>query len=199
MKFKNVLVCTMAILPMFCAIESQAGDWVEEVDNKLKAEKQNSQAYKNTQKLNEKQKLFLKNVIRDSFSIEKQLALCYFENGISSLAESCKTGAEGFGWAFHNNKTDYILEKRVQSYNHTEKEVKEKGKVLISEIVYVAEPAIFGEGVTFVQECTISADEQVLCYPSKKSTCIQHDLCKNGVYDVLDHPYQMEKISIQFQ
>ena len=55
MKFKNVLVCTMAILPMFCAVESQAIDW---------ANKTHEKAYNNTQKLNEKQKLFL-NVIKE--------------------------------------------------------------------------------------------------------------------------------------
>ena len=55
MKFKNVLVCTMAILPMFCAVESQAG-FAEEYDKAMVEKKHNSEGYKNTQKLNDKQK-----------------------------------------------------------------------------------------------------------------------------------------------
>lgn len=91
MKFKNVLCCTVAILPMFCAIESQATDWASKTQEK---------AYNNTQKLNDKQKLFLENVIQYAGSEETQLALCYFENGMSKFAETCKTGASGAGWQF---------------------------------------------------------------------------------------------------
>ena len=50
MKFKNVLVCTMAILPMFCAVESQAG-LSDEYDKAMYEKKHNSEGYKNTQKL----------------------------------------------------------------------------------------------------------------------------------------------------
>ncbi len=174
MKFKNVLCCTVAIMPMFCAVESQATNWASKTQEK---------AYNNTQKLNEKQKLFL-NVIKDSLSEETQLALCYFEHGISKFAEACKTGASGAGWQFSNKKTDYIAEQIVQSHRFTEKEVKEAGKngIVISEFITVAEPSVFGEGVTFVHECTINAKEQISCYPSKKSTCIKHDLCKDGTF-----------------
>jgi len=94
MKFKNVLCCTVAILPMFCAVESQATNWASKTQEK---------AYNNTQKLNEKQKLFL-NVIKDSLSEETQLALCYYDSGISKIAETCKTGASGAGWEFSNKK-----------------------------------------------------------------------------------------------
>ena len=126
----------------------------------------------------------LLNVIKDSLSEETQLALCYYDSGISKIAETCKTGASGAGWEFSNKKTNYISEQRVQSYNHSEKEVKEAGKngIVISEFITVAEPSVFGEGVTYVHECTINAKEQISCYPSKKSTCIKHDLCKDGTF-----------------
>lgn len=175
MKFKNVLCCTVAILPMFCAIESQATDWASKTQEK---------AYNNTQKLNDKQKLFLENVIQYAGSEETQLALCYFENGMSKFAETCKTGASGAGWQFSNKKTDYIAEQLVQSHNHTENEINGSGEsgIIISEFITVAEPSVFGEGVTYVHECTINSKQQIRCYPSKKSTCINHGLCKDGTF-----------------
>jgi hypothetical protein len=185
-KYKNALYCALAILPVLCAVESYAGEWED--------------AYNTTQRLNDKQKLFLDNVIWYARTEETQLALCYFENGISKLADTCKTGASGAGWEFSNKKTNYISEQRVQSYNHSEKEVKEAGKsgIIISEFTTVAEPSVFGEGVTYVHECTINAKEQISCYPSKKSTCINHGLCKDGSF-YLEALGRARTLEINFQ
>ena len=73
---------------------------------------------------------------------------------------------------------------RTATVDKKEKEVKETGKngIVISEFITVAEPSVFGEDVTFVHECTINSKEQISCYPSKKSTCIKHGLCKDGMY-----------------
>ena len=179
MKFKNVLCCTMAILPMFCAVESQAG-LAEEYNKAMYEKKHNSEAYKNTQKLNEKQKDFLLKVMeKETRATRSQVELCFneYEN-----MKNCHDGATGFGWVLPIPKYDgkYISGIAVSSEGS-------------KSIIEVKASPYFGEDVTFILNCeAVSGTNGVYvdCPISTKSTCIEKGLCSAGIFDVSDESAQ---------
>lgn len=183
MKFKNVLVCTMAILPMFCAIESQAG-LAEEYNKAKLEERHNSEAYKNTQKLNEKQKDFLINVLEiGSWWGRNLVGLCFQE---TEDLKNCHDGKEGlFGWKFPIEKYDNKYISSVTVSTEGEKS-----------IIEVKASSHFGEGVTLVLNCEAVPNsyggEIVDCPISKKSTCLEKGLCSAGIFDVGDESTMIE-------
>ena len=166
MKFKNVLCCTVAILPMFCAVESQAG-FAEEYDKARLEKKHNSEGYKNTQKLNDKQKLFLREVMGNG--TRTQVELCHMDTG--SLKQ-CKDGNQGMGWRLPaNNNSKYISNVTISVEGDD------------SIIKITASPDFFGENVTLIYDCSV-AEGRVDCPISAKSSCLEKGLCSAGVYDV---------------
>ena len=172
MKFKNVLCSTMAILPMFCAVESQAG-LAEEYNKAMLEKKHNSEGYKNTQKLNDKQKLFLREVMGNRTHI--QVEMCHMDTG--SLKQ-CKDGNQGMGWRLPaNNNSKYISNVTVSVEGDD------------SIIKITASPDFFGENVTLIYDCSV-AEGRVDCPISKKSTCLEKGLCSAGIFDVSDESTQ---------
>lgn len=173
MKFKNVLVCTMAILPMFCAIESQAGDWGSEIQKIALEKKHNSEGYKNTRKLNEKQRLFLGKAMVGTWHARNNVLSCMVEY---DSTEHCKDGAEGFGWKLpfeiKSEYKDYISSVKV----HSDKQ--------FAYIEVMAEPKVFGDNVTLIYDCGFDENHNSACLISPKSTCLEKKLCQEGVFDV---------------
>ena len=180
MKFKNVLVCTMAILPMFCAIESQAG-LAEEYNKAMLEKKHNSEGYKNTQKLNEKQKDFLLKVMEEgSWWGRNLVGVCFQE--MEDL-KNCHDGKKGsLGWSFPIEKYDnkYISNVTVST----------KGE---KSIIEIKASSYFGENVTLILNCEAvsgTLGEYVDCPISSKSTCIGKGLSIAAVFDVGDESTQ---------
>lgn len=166
MKFKNVLVCTMAILPMFCAIESQAG-LADDYNKAMYEKKHNSEGYKNTQKLNAKQKLFLREVMGNRSTLT-QIELCHMSN---DNLKQCKDGSQGMGWRLPaNNNSKYISNVTVRVEGND------------SIITITASPE-FGENVTLIYDCSVVSG-YVECPISSKSSCLEKDLCSAGIFDV---------------
>ena len=166
MKFKNVLGCTLAILPMFCAVESQAGV-SDEYDKAMYEKKHNSEGYKNTQKLNAKQKLFLREVMGNRSTLT-QIELCHMSN---DNLKQCKDGSQGMGWRLPaNNNSKYISNVTVRVEGND------------SIITITASPE-FGENVTLIYDCSVVSGH-VECPISSKSSCLEKGLCSAGVYDV---------------
>lgn len=186
MKFKNVLCCTMAILPMFCAIESQAGlaELAEEYNKAKIEERHNSEAYKNTQKLNEKQKDFLLKVMYGGAKGATNLVgICYQEYGD---LKNCHDGTKGFGWELPF-PTKYYDKKYISNIA-----VSNKGS---KSIVEVKTSSYFGENVTLVLNCEAvvgTHGEYVDCPISSKSTCLEKGLCSAGIFDVGDESAMIE-------
>ena len=165
MKFKNVLCCTVAILPMFCAVESQAG-FAEEYDKARLEKKHNSEGYKNTQKLNDKQKLFLREVMGNR--TRTQVELCHMDTG--SLKQ-CKDGSQGMGWRLPaNNNSKYISNVTVRVEGN-------------DSIITITASSEFGENVTLIYDCSVVSGH-VECPISSKSSCLEKDLCSAGIFDV---------------
>ena len=180
MKFKNVLCCTVAILPMFCAVESQAG-LAEEYNKAMLEKKHNSEGYKNTQKLNKKQKDFLLNVLETGHWWGRNyVGLCFQE---TEDLKKCHDGTQGFGWKFPIEKYD---EKYISSVT-----VSTEGE---KSIIEIKASSYFGENVTLIFNCETVPNpyggEQVDCPISKKSTCLEKGLCSAGIFDVSDESTQ---------
>lgn len=167
MKFKNVLVCTMAILPMFCAVESQAG-FAEEYDKAMVEKKHNSEGYKNTQKLNDKQKLFLREVMGNRVA-RTQVELCHMDTG--SLKQ-CKDGNHGMMWKLPSNNVSKYISNVTVSVEGDDSIIK-----------ITASSDFFGENVTLIYDCSV-AEGRVDCPISAQSSCLEKGLCSAGVYDV---------------
>lgn len=179
MKFKNVLVCTMAILPMFCAIESQAG-LADDYNKAMYEKKHNSEAYKNTQKLNEKQKDFLLKVMEGEARRSINLVgICFVEKG---AMRNCHDGTKGFGWELPANRYDKKYISGVTISTEGEKS-----------IVEIKASSYFGENVTLILNCEAVSGtngERVDCPISSKSTCLEKGLCSAGIFDVGDESTQ---------
>lgn len=180
MKFKNVLGCTLAILPMFYAVESQAGDLAEEYNKAMYEKKHNSEAYKNTQKLNDKQKTFLFEVMeKGGRRGANYVGLCYQD---TEDLKNCHDGKEGFGWGLPIESYDskYISGITVST----------EGK---KSIIEVKASSYFGENVTLILNCEVvsgTIGEYVDCPMSSKSTCLEKGLCLAGIFDVGDEKTQ---------
>lgn len=196
MKFKNVLVCTLSILPMFC-VSACGKDAKAEItepsidynDSQMSLEwktKKNSTAYKNTMKLNDKQKKFLINVLANK-SVEdliEGIEDCANTYASAELNKKCIEGANGWGWSIKSVKNQYISDSKFNFDSSKEAQ----GKV--AEIIFVANPELFGEDVTYVSECFLVKSKSTgrpvtECRDSQKSSCLNKKLCADGLYDIV--------------
>ena len=170
-QYKNALCCALAFLPMFMVGESQAG-FAEEYDKAVLEKKHKAESYKNTQRLNDKQKLFLREVMGNRVG-RIQVELCYMENG---NLKQCKDGNHGMSWRLPvnvNNTLKYISNVTVSVEGDD------------SIITITASSAEFCENVTLIYDCSGSQDSGRLdCPISSKSSCLEKGLCSAGVFDV---------------
>jgi len=155
--------------------ESQAG-WAESYNKAMSQRKLNSEGYKNTQKLNEKQKDFLLKVMNRGRQLSQTMELCYREEGDLNKCHDEKKGSSGkvsFGKYEPTYDTKYISNITVPS----------TGEIEIKASSY------FGDNVTLILSCEPINKYQINreragCPISSKSTCLEKGLCFAGVFDL---------------
>ena len=155
--------------------ESQAG-WAESYNKAMSQRKLNSEGYKNTQKLNEKQKDFLLKVMNRGRQLSQIMELCYREEGDLNKCHDEKKGSSGkvsFGKYEPTYDTKYISNITVPS----------TGEIEIKASSY------FGDNVTLILSCEPINKYQINgeragCPISSKSTCLEKGLCFAGVFDI---------------
>lgn len=148
--------------------ESQAG-WAETYDKVMSQRKLNSEGYKNTQKLNKKQKEFLLKVMDVGRYLNEVMASCYRIEGDFNKCHDEKKGSSGkFDYRGDNFEYDtkYISNITVPS----------PGEIEIKASSY------FGENVTLIFSCGPNIYGH--CPISSKSTCLEKGLCFAGVFDI---------------
>ena len=148
--------------------ESQAG-WAETYDKVMSQRKLNSEGYKNTQKLNEKQKEFLLKVMNHGRYLSQIMGLCYQEERDLNKCHDEKKGSSGkvsFGKLETTYDTKYISNITVPS----------TGEIEIKASSY------FGDNVTLIFSCGPNIYGH--CPISSKSTCLEKGLCFAGVFDL---------------
>ena len=148
--------------------ESQAG-WAETYDKVMSQRKLNSEGYKNTQKLNEKQKDFLLKVMDRGRYLNEVMASCYRIKGDFNKCHDEKKSSSGkFDYRGDNFEYDtkYISNITVPS----------PGEIEIKASSY------FGDNVTLIFSCGPKIYGH--CPISSKSTCLEKGLCFAGVFDI---------------
>ena len=155
--------------------ESQAS-WAESYNKAMSQRKLNSEGYKNTQKLNKKQKDFLLKVMNRGRQLSQIMELCYREEGDLNKCHDEKKGSSGkvsFGKLETTYDTKYISNITVPS----------TGEIEIKASSY------FGDNVTLILSCKPINKYQINreragCPISSKSTCLEKGLCFAGVFDL---------------
>lgn len=147
--------------------ESQAG-WAETYDKVMSQRKLNSEGYKNTQKLNKKQKEFLLKVMDHGRYLSEVMRSCIRIRHDSNKCHDEKKGSSG---KFNIKGYDYEYDTKYIS-NIT---VPSPSEIEIKASSY------FGENVTLIFSC----DPNIYPYQiSSKSTCLEKGLCFAGVFDI---------------
>ena len=155
--------------------ESQGG-WAESYNKAMSQRKLNSEGYKNTQKLNEKQKDFLLKVMDHGRYLSQIMQLCYQKERDLNKCHDEKKGSSGkvsFGKHETTYDTKYISNITVPS----------TGEIEIKASSY------FGDNVTLILSCEPINEYQINreragCPISSKSTCLEKGLCFAGVFDL---------------
>lgn len=154
---------------------SQAS-WAESYNKAMSQRKLNSEGYKNTQKLNEKQKDFLLKVMNHGRYLSQIMELCYKKEGDLNKCHDEKKDSSGkvsFGKLETTYDTKYISNITVPS----------TGEIEIKASSY------FGDNVTLILSCEPINKYQIIreragCPISSKSTCLEKGLCFAGVFDL---------------
>ena len=155
--------------------ESQAG-WAETYDKVMSQKKLNSEGYKNTQKLNEKQKDFLLKVMDRGRYLNEVMASCYRIKGDFNKCHDEKKSSSG--------KFDY----RGDNFEYDTKYISNITVPSTGEIEIKAS-SYFGDNVTLILSCEPINKYQIIreragCPISSKSTCLEKGLCFAGVFDI---------------
>ena len=115
-------------------------------------------------------------------SVKTQVALCLQEKGITQ-SSACKIGADGFGWEFKANATDYAT-KYVKSINvvgatnQTTETV--ASDTLVSTVTVTVNSSQFGAEYTLVVGGYWTKAGQLDWKVESTSTCIAAKLCAKG-------------------
>ena len=156
--------------------ESQAG-WAETYDKVMSQRKLNSEGYKNTQKLNKKQKDFLLKVMNRGRYLSQIMELCYIKEGDLNKCHDEKKDSSG-KVSFGKHETTTYDTKYISNIT-----VPSTGEIEIKASSY------FGDNVTLILSCEPINKYQIIreragCPISSKSTCLEKGLCFAGVFDL---------------
>lgn len=156
--------------------ESQTG-WAESYNKAMSQRKLNSEGYKNTQKLNEKQKDFLLKVMNRGRYLSQIMQLCYKKEGDLNKCHDEKKDSSG-KVSFGKHETTTYDTKYISNIT-----VPSTGEIEIKASSY------FGDNVTLILSCEPINKYQIIreragCPISSKSTCLEKGLCFAGVFDL---------------